>query len=423
MNDSSVTTCIPPVPTSLPLPEAWVGFDWGDRRHAFAIQDCSGQKWIGSLDHSPEHLHRWLKELGQKYRSVFLAIEGTPAPVMAVMVQYPWLTLYPINPASSDRFRKAFAPSGAKDDLPDAQVLLDMVRSHADKFRPWEAPDSQTYKLDNLVQARRAMVDRRTKTLQRLTTLLKSYYPQALWLLTDLNTAMALEFLRRWPDLLSLKAARPSTIRAFYYKHNVRSETLVQQRLHAINQALALTTDEAFVSVRVMQVQELVDELAVFQKHIPKFDEAIERTFRQHPEAHLFRELPGAGKQMAPRLCVAFGTDRQRFASAATLQKHAGVAPVMEKSGQQCWVHWRWNAPRFLRQTLVEWAGLSIQWSAWAKRYYQHMAQKKKKHAVILRALAFKWLRVLWKCWQTNTPYNEERYLQTLARRNSHYAS
>jgi transposase len=420
MNDSSLTTTDA---TLLSSPEAWIGLDWGDRRHAFALQDRSGHKTSANLEHSPERLHQWLKELGQKYRSVSLAVEGTPAPIMAVLVQYHWLTIYSINPVSSDRFRKAFTPSGAKDDLPDAQLLLDMVRAHTDKLRAWQAPDAQTQKLDHLVQARRELVDRRTKTLQRLTSLLKGYYPQALSLLSDLNTAMALEFLRRWPELISLKAARPATLKAFYHKHNVRSAKLVQERLDYIRQTLALSTEEALVAPAVMQLRELADELALFQKHIPQWDKAIEQTFKDHPEAHLFRELPGAGKQMAPRLCVAFGTERDRYSSAASLQKYAGVAPVVERSGQQKWVHWRWNAPKFLRQTLVEWAGLSVLWSAWARRYYDHMAQKKKKHAVILRGLAFKWLRILWKCWQTRAPYNEEHYLKILAQRKSPYAA
>jgi hypothetical protein len=99
------------------------------------------------------------------------------------------------------------------------------------------------------------------------------------------------------------------------------------------------------------------------------------------------------------------------------------VVPVIERSGQQCWVLWRWNAPAFLRQSLVEWAGLSILWSAWAKRYYDKAKASKKKHSVILRALAAKWVRILWKCWTTQTPYNEELYLKALAKKNSPYAA
>ena len=160
----------------------------------------------------------------------------------------------------------------------------------------------------------------------------------------------------------------------------------------------------------------------MFNKHLLRMDKAIQAAFQEHPQAHLFRDLPGAGKQMAPRLCAAFGTDLCRYPLATNLQKYAGVAPVREQSGGQEWIHWRWNAPTFLRQTFVEWAGLSIMWSAWAKKYYQLMAKKNKKHTVIVRALAFKWIRVIWKCWQTNTPYNETLYLQQLARRGSPYA-
>lgn len=421
MNATSVTTNETPAGPA-DAPAAWIGFDWGHSKHAYALRDRSGQKAQGSLEASPEQLHSWLAQLQDKYSSLALAIEGTPTSVMAVLAQYPSITVYPINPASSERFRKAFVPSGAKDDLPDAHVLLDMVYTHAEKFRPWEAPDQLTHKLNRLVQARREMVDRRTRTLQRVNSLLRDYYPQALELVSNLSSPMLLDFLDRWPDLVSLKAARPGTIKAFYYKHNVRSSHLVEQRLKRIKEARTLTTDEAIVSVAVMQVQELIAELNVFQKHLPKMDKAIEQTFKDHPDACLFRELPGAGKQMAPRLCAAFGTDRQRFPDAASFQKHAGVVPVMERSGQQCWVHWRWNASPFIRQSLVEWAGLSILWSAWAKSYYQKARAANKRHSVILRALAAKWVRILWKCWKTHTPYNEGLYLKALAKRNSRYA-
>ena len=106
---------------------------------------------------------------------------------------------------------------------------------------------------------------------------------------------------------------------------------------------------------------------------------------------------------MAPRLCVAFGTDRQRYPRVESLQKYSGVAPVRESSGKQNWIHWRWNAPRFLRQTFVEWAGLSVKYSAWARAYYDQQRKRQKGHAAVLRSLAFKWLRILWRCWQDRT--------------------
>lgn len=404
-----------------PEPVAWIGLDWGDQKHAYALEDSAGGQ-SGTIDHSAENLHQWFQGLAQRYggRPVALAIEASRGAVIHALLAYQsWLAIYPINPVTSARYRTAFTPSGAKDDVPDAALLLDLVRHHRAKLRPLQPQDATTMKLRALVEARRDMVDRRTALLNQLTSLLKSYYPQALELVGNLDTELAVKFLERWPDLISLKAARPATLRRFYYQHQVRSSELVQKRLAQISQTLALTTEEPIVSVAVLQLAQLLDQLKVFQKHIPLFNEQIKAVFASHPDAHLFRDLPGAGPQLAPRLCVAFGTDRQAYSDPAQLQKYAGVAPVREKSGQQLWTHWRWRAPRFLRQTFVEWAGQTVRYSQWARLYYQRMIKKGKTHAVIVRALAFKWIRILWKCWQTGIPYNETTYLQQLRRRKS----
>ena len=237
-----------------------------------------------------------------------------------------------------------------------------------------------------------------------------------------LDTELAVDFLARWPDLISLKAARPGVVKRFYYAHNLRRPELLEKRLQFIGEAVALTTEEARVSVAVLQLRCLLDQLRAFRKHIAVLDVEIKTAFAAHPEAALFRDLPGAGPALAPRLCVAFGTLRTLYPDPASLQKHAGLAPVREKSGQSLWTHWRWQAPKFLRQSFVEWAGQTVVYSAWAKEYYQHMKAKGKEHHAILRALAFKWIRVLWKCWQTRTAYDEARYLKQLAHRKSPHA-
>lgn len=313
----------------------------------------------------------------------------------------------------------AFTPSGAKDDQPDADVLLELVRDHAAKLRPLEVQDPQTVKLTELVQVRRDIVDRRTQTLNQTTSLWKTYYPQALVLAGDLNTDLALDFLSRWPDLISLKAAPPATLKRFYHQHNARPAEVVAQRLAFIQQAEALTREESRVSVAVLQVRHLVDPLRAFRKHIALFDEEIKAAFRAHPEAALYRDLPGAGPPLAPRLCAAFGTLRTTYPDPASLQKNAGLAPVRVKNGHQLWTHWRWQAPKFLRQTFVEWAGQTVVYCPWAAHYYERMKKKGKKHAAILRALAFKWIRVLWKCWQDRKPYNQAAYLKQLSHRKS----
>jgi hypothetical protein len=92
---------------------------------------------------------------------------------------------------------------------------------------------------------------------------------------------------------------------------------------------------------------------------------------------------------------------------------------VIERSGNKCWVHWRMACPTFLRQSFVEWAGSTIPRSYWAGAYYQRQRLKGKSHAVAVRALAFKWIRILYRCWKQRTPYDEAVYLKALQRRGS----
>jgi len=402
---------------------ALIGLDWGDSQHALAILDCSSGKTESSaLEHSAENVHAWLKTLETRFGSkpVAIALETSKGPLIHMFLDVPWLTVFPIHPATSARLRRAFSPSGAKDDLPDAHVLLDLLRHHRAKLRPLFIDDAQTRCLGGLCELRRKSVDQRTDFTNQLSSTLKDYFPQALLLVGEiLYSPMALDFLKRWPDLISLKSCRESTLKTFYYKHNVRSPEAVKKRLEIIRQAKALTTDQAIILAATRQVARLLKLLAEIQRHIAEDEKLIREVFKQHPDAELFRDLPGAGKVLAPRLLVAFGTDRTRYASADQLQRYSGVAPVKEKSGGRVWIHWRWNAARFLRQTFVEWACQVARFCPWSKAYYEQQKKKGKNHWAIMRSLAFIWIRILWKCWQTRTPYNESLYLESLRKRQS----
>jgi hypothetical protein len=116
---------------------------------------------------------------------------------------------------------------------------------------------------------------------------------------------------------------------------------------------------------------------------------------------------------------AAFGERRERFAGASAAQKCFGIAPVIERSGNKSWVHWRYGCSKFLRQTFVEWAGQTIPRSFWAKAYYDSCRARGTRHQAALRALAFKWIRILYRCWVDRTPYDESRYLMALQKRSA----
>jgi len=190
-------------------------------------------------------------------------------------------------------------------------------------------------------------------------------------------------------------------------------------RCPPFTRATPLTTDEGVIAPTALLVQALVSQLHVTLQAIDDFDAAIEQRAQSHPDFPLFDSLPGAGAVLAPRLLAAFGEPRERYTSADELQTHAGIAPVTERSGNKSWVHWRLQCPTFLRQTFVEWAAESIRHSFWARAYDQQQRNKGSSHQAAVRALAFTWIRILFRCWQHRTPYDESVYLSALQYRGS----
>ena len=120
---------------------------------------------------------------------------------------------------------------------------------------------------------------------------------------------------------------------------------------------------------------------------------------------------------LTPRLIAALGSQRDRYPTAHEVQCYAGIAPVVATSGKQRWVHWRWACPKFLRQTFHEWALHSIPHSSWAREFYEEQRAKGKSRHAAIRALAFKWIRVLFRCWKERKPYDELVYQRVLSAR------
>lgn len=163
----------------------------------------------------------------------------------------------------------------------------------------------------------------------------------------------------------------------------------------------------------------LAKQIKLVVDNIQAYDKRIESLFETLPDAKLFKSLPGIGPCMGPRMLAALGDNRERFHSAEEIQSYAGIAPVTERSGQKCWVHWRWQCSKFVRQTFVEWAAKTVQSSYWAEIYYQGQRRKGKSHQSAIRALAYKWIRIIYRCWKTRTCYDEAKYLRALKEQNS----
>jgi transposase len=401
---------------------AYIGLDWAHEAHAISLRAADSHEVEQyTIKHQPAALAEWVSNLRQRFggRPIAVALEQARGPLVYALMHYDFLVLFPVNPKMLAKYREAFRLAGAKDDPADADLLRELVTLHRDKLRAWHPDDEQTRLLMLLVEHRRQLSKEQTRLTNRLKELLKLYYPHALSCVGELKTLLACDFLQRWPSLHAAQAASEVELHQFYQAHHCRRSSLIERRVAELKIAQPLTQDQAVITAAVAWVEVITNQLRVVLAGIAKFDVQIAELFASHPDQELFSSFPGAGAVLAPRLLTAMGTDRGRFGTAQQVQEFAGTAPVTERSGKSCWVHWRWACPKFVRQSFHEFAGQSVRFSVWAKAFYQQQRQRGKGHHAALRSLANRWIRIIYRCWQTRQPYCEETYSQALRRRRS----
>jgi transposase len=407
--------------SSLKKFSAYVGLDWASKKHDVCIQtNDSHERKFKVIKHSPEAIDEWLTHLQSEVNGpIAIAVELSSGPIVYALQKYAFVTVFPIHAATLARYRQAMFPSGAKDDPSDAELALDLMLKYPEKIKPLQPSSEASRTLNLLVEQRRMLVEDKRRHVNRLINALKQYYPLPLTMFSHRGSDLFCEFLIRWPTFKQLKRARENTIRMFFRQRGGNAVTNTDKRIKAIETAMTLTEDSSIIEPYSLLVVSLCNQIQLLNKSIKAFDREVESVFKQMPDADIFSSLPGTGPCLAPRLLAAFGEDRSRFLTAQEIQNYAGLSPVTERSGNKEWIHWRWQCAKFIRQTFIEWSAKSVHQSYWAGLYYEKQRAKGKAHQAAVRALAFKWARIVFRCWQTRTPYNETKYLKALRERNS----
>ena len=403
---------------------ATIGWDWADKSHDLCLRvRGSSTAEFSKLPQTPEALHEWVAKLRQRFQGqpVAIAIETSRGPVISALLAYDFIVVFPVNPKALNSYRASFSVANAKNDASDAMLLEQYVRLHQEQIKALKPDTVPTRTLAGLVEVRRQFVDERTRLVEQLHSVLKSYFPLAQSMLADFMTLpIASDFLSRWPTLELLQKAKPHTLRSFFYAHNSRSKDLIEERLAAIAKAKALTQDSAIILPASLKVRALASMLRDLHHSIAQIEEAIEKAMDEHPDAPIFRSFPGAGPCLAPRLLVAFGTDRSRFGSAAEVAQFHGIAPVTRQSGNTKSVYMRNRCPKFSRQTFHENAGCALRADPWAAEFHAHYkSQHGGHHHQANRSLAFKLIRIYYACWRDRKPYDPARYLEALEKKGS----
>lgn len=399
---------------------AFIGIDWADKKHDVCLQVAgTGARERFVIEHSPKVLHTWAEQLRERFGGapVAVCLELAKGPIVSALLEHDFLVVFPVQPSLLAKYRDAFTPSRAKDDPTDAEFALELLLRYPDRL-PRLKPESPAMRsLRQLVETRRSLVDDRVRVTNRITSSLKAYFPQVLGLFREKDTGVFADFLERWPSIEAAKKARRSVLETFFREHNVHHQATIDRRIEALKNEQPLTTDQAVIGPMQLLVELLLPQLKVLSVAVDRLDREIAHCCAQLTDYKLFSTLPGAGPALAPRLLAAFGERRERFPNAAAFQKYVGVAPVTKRSGNSCWVHWRYSCSTFLRQSFVEWVAQTITRSFWAKAFYESYCARGGSYQAALRALAFKWIRVLYRCWVERIPYDESKYLMALQNR------
>jgi len=403
---------------------AFIGIDWADERHdVYVLAAIEMIPDEHSLEQEAKAIDDWAAKLRQRFggRPVAVCLEQARGALIYALQKYDFLVLFPINPKQLACFRKALDPSGSKNDPLDARRLAEFVRGFHTQFQPWRPDDEISRGLRLLTEHRRKLVDQRTAIGQQLRQALKEFFPLVLEFLGSqhIYSQWFLKLLGKFHTLKDLQRASTRTLEHYFPNRRRTVDDPGDLRIARIRQAVPLVTDAALLLSGRMQVQCMVPMLVQLNHMIQQYEAEIEKLVSKHPDAAIMKSFPGAGAALAPRLIAALGTDRERLSDAAELQELSGIAPVTIQSGKSCQVRRRYACPKFLRQTFHELADHSRNQSVWARAFYDMRHKAGHRHHAILRALAFKWIRIIFRCWKARTPYDEQKYLQHLRNKNS----
>jgi transposase len=409
---------IAPDPAGLPVapiaPRVTAGVDWAKDDHVVCVVGEQGQVVDRfTVAHDAAGLKRmaaWLLRAGVEE----VGIERGDGPVVDCLLAA-GLTLYVIPPSQVKNLRSRYGSAGNKDDRFDSYVLGDVVRTDARRLRPMVFDSEQTLALRSATRARKDLVTHRVAAANQLRAHLQNVFPAAATLFADIDSAITLAFLDRFPTQETADWLSPKRLAAWLKSVHYSGGT-DPAVLHARLLAAPRGKTGPHAAAQAVTTAALVAVLRVLTAQIRALATSISEQLDTHPDAEIFKSLPRSGTVRAARLLAEIGDARGRFPTRDSLTCLAGVAPSTRQSGKVKTVTFRWGASKQLRDALCDFAGDSRHANPWAAALYDKARARGCDHPHAVRVLARAWGHVIWRCWQDGTPYDPAAHgaLQTL---------
>jgi transposase len=402
------------------MTQVYIGIDWSERKHDVCVTNPAGAVLARlTLPHSPAgfaQLEALRQQLQVPAAACVVALETAQNLLIDYLWEHDYQQIYVVPPHVVKSVRGRYGQSQAHTDASDSFLLADLLRTDRARLRPWHPDSVPTRQLRAFVSLDLYLLHERLQLANRLRAVLLRYYPAALEVFSALHSLVALRFIERYPTPAQASALTLPAFQAFAAEVGYRRPDQLRKRFARLQRpqpqptvaTVAVYQSEAVCLARLL--------LGVVQARTALVQQARD-VFRQHPDAHIFASLPGAGAHLAPALLALFGDDRARFPSAAGVQALAGTCPVTWQSGQGRRVHFRRACDHHFRQVVQQWARLSRRQSSWARAYWEQVRPRCASDAHADRCLANRWLAIAWKLWSTRQPYDEAYHLRQRALR------
>lgn len=393
------------------MEEASAGIDWASEEHALCVVDAAGQRLAAEFF---AHTEAGIRQLVGRMRALGVervAIER-PDGLLVERLLEAGFTVLPVHPNALKATRPRYEAAGGKSDGFDAFCLAELARTDAHRLRALAPHSDETKALRALTRAREDLVAARVRLANELRAQLGAFWPGAAEIFFDVDSQIALAFLERYPSPADARGLGEKRLEGFLARHRYSGRRPAVELLERLRSAPEGRAGALESEARRGAVLGLVAALKPIVSQIAELTSQIAAAVRAHPDGQVFLPLFKDPKSTitAARLVAEIGDDRSRYPSAEALAADAGMAPVAKESGKRKVAAFRWACDKRLREAVACLADSTRHHHPWARSVYARARSRGLDHPHAIRVLGRAWLRVLWRCWQDEVPYDPAKH-------------
>jgi transposase len=404
----------------------YLGVDWGDEYHQVWVSDPQGQKVAEKkiLENVEElaELGLWLNASRAQGIELWAAIEKPAGRIVEFLLDH-GVVVYPVNPKALDRARERFRMSQSKSDCFDAYVLAEFLRTDHAHLRALEPNSAEAQELKILTRDHQRLGRHKTRLLNQIRITLKEYYPRVLEVFEDLETKIALDFVKAYPTPQALSKLTRRGWNRFAKRDHHLSQARSNELWDKLNKP-QLAVPPHVVRAKAKLLLALGVQLEASIKAVNSYNEEVQSFFAAMPAGEIAKALPGGKTGISvPIIWAELGDAQKRWNSFRHLQAEAGAVPVTKSSGKNRVVQFRFACNKPLRHAMYWFSFNSVNRCEWAKNYYRDQRAKGHTKHQALRALGAKWLKIIFVMWRDHKPYDENYHLANIARQKMRQAA